>query len=168
MEHTQSMERAKIYDYQTSEEIRQATAKEEWRYIAQLLSMTGSQRTIGAVDGDEYGHDGIIYMQGGRVRSPPYPWMWIMTSAARLRSESSASRTDEFMRYSGTDNIREVETTSTTCRRLAGGRTEDLADMAAYIERDVRMACSEGLKWQNDTTDTRTTTWNAMRRGTST
>jgi hypothetical protein len=60
-------EKATIYDYKTGEEIRQATAEEEQRYIAQLLSMTGNQRTIGAVDGNEYGHDGNIYMQGGRI-----------------------------------------------------------------------------------------------------
>ena len=63
----QDNKRAMIYDYKTGEEIRQATAEEEQRYIAQLLSMTGNQRTVGAVDGSEYDHDGSIYMQGGRV-----------------------------------------------------------------------------------------------------
>ena len=60
-------EKAAIYDYKTGEEIRHATAKEEQRYIAQLLSMSPNERMYGIVDGDEYGHDGDIYMQGGRI-----------------------------------------------------------------------------------------------------
>jgi hypothetical protein len=60
-------EKATIYDYKTGEEIRQAAAEEEQRYIAQLLSMSANERMYGIVDGDEYGHDGSIYMQGGRI-----------------------------------------------------------------------------------------------------
>ena len=60
-------EKATIYDYKTGEEIRQASAEEEQRYIAQLLSMSANERMYGIVDGDEYGHDGCIYMYGGSI-----------------------------------------------------------------------------------------------------
>jgi len=144
MEHTQPGERARIYDYRTGEEIRQATAKEEWRYIAQLLGMTGNQRMYGIVDGDEYGHDGDIYMQGGRVEiAAGIPYV-DYDRAGQLWSEFVGSQgTDEFMRYSGTDNIRDAveDYIDNMPEDWQEDAPEDLADMlTAYIERDVRMA----------------------------
>jgi hypothetical protein len=144
MVHTQPGERAMIYDYKTGEEIRQATAKEEWRYIAQLLSMTGNQRMYGVVDGSEYGHDGSIYMQGGRVEIAAGIPDVDYDRAARLWSEFVGQQgTDEFMSYSDSGDIREavedyIDNMPETWQENA---PEDLADMlTAYIERDVRMA----------------------------
>lgn len=144
MQHTYTKERAKIYDYQTGEEIRQATAEEEWRYIVQLLGMTGNQRMVGAVDGDEYGHDGTIYMQGGRVEIAAGIPNVDYDRAARLWSEFIGQQgTDEFMRYSKTDNIRDAveDYIDSMPEDWQDNSPEDLADMlTAYIERDVRMA----------------------------
>ena len=144
MEHTHTKERAKIYDYQTGEEIRQATAEEEQRYIAQLLSMTGHQRMVGAVDGSEYDHDGSIYMQGGRVEIAAGIPDVDYDRAARLWSEFIGQQgTDEFMRYSGTDNIRDAveDYIDNMPESWQDNSPEDLGYMlTAYIERDVRMA----------------------------
>jgi len=144
MQHTQSMERAMIYDYKTGEEIRQATAEEEWRYIAQLLSMTGNQRTIGAVDGSDYDHDGSIYMQGGRVEIAAGIPDVDYDRAARLWSEYVGQQgTDEFMSLSEGMTIAEAveEYISSMPEDWQEDAPEDLADMlTAYIERDVRMA----------------------------
>jgi hypothetical protein len=144
MVHTQSMERAKIYDYQTGEEIRQATAKEEWRYITQLLSMTGNQRTVGAVDGSEYGHDGNIYMVGGRVEIAAGIPDVDYDRAARLWSEYVGQQgTDEFMALSEGMTITEaVEDYIDNMPEVwQEDAPEDLGYMlAAYIERDVRTA----------------------------
>jgi hypothetical protein len=133
-----------IHDYQTGEEIRQATAKEEWRYIAQLMSTTGNQRTVGAVDGDEYGHDGSIYMVGGRVEIAAGIPDVDYDRAARLWSEYVGSQgTNEFMQYSESGNIREAveDYIDTMPEDWLEDAPEDLADMlTAYIERDVRMA----------------------------
>ena len=64
--------------------------------------------------------------------------------AARLWSEYVGQQgTDEFMRYSGTDNIREAveEYLDNIPEVWMEDAPEDLADMlTAYIERDVRMA----------------------------
>ena len=90
----QDNERAMIYDYRTGEEIRQATAEEEQRYIAQLLKLTGNQRTIGAVDGNEYDHDGSIYMQGGRVEIAA--GSLTTTTSGRLWSGTPAGRTSSW------------------------------------------------------------------------
>ena len=88
-------DRATIYDCMTGEEIRQATVMEEWRYIAQLLSMSGNQRIYGVVDGSEYDHDGSIYMQGGRVRSSPISLTWITIARGQLWNKLLRHRTDE-------------------------------------------------------------------------
>jgi hypothetical protein len=140
----QDNERATIYDYKTGEEIRQATAEEEQQYIAQLLSMTGNQHTIGAVDGNEYGHDGSIYMQGGRVEIAAGIPDVDYDRAGRLWSEFIGQQgTDEFMRWPGTGNIRQAveEYLNSLPEEWLEDAPEDLADMlAAYIERDIRMA----------------------------
>lgn len=144
MEHTQPEERAMIYDSQTGEEIRQATAMEEWRYIAELMSMTGHQRMIGAVDGSDYDFDGTIYMQGGRVEIAAGIPDVDYERAARLWSEFVGQQgTDEFMRYSDSGNIREAvdDYIDTMSEIVLDDAPEDLADMlTAYIERDVRFA----------------------------
>ena len=144
MEHTYTEERAMIYDYKTGEEIRQATAKEEWRYIAQLLSMTGNQRTIGAVDGSDYDHDGSIYMQGGRVEiAAGIPDVDYDRAGHLWNIFVGSQGTDEFMRYSKTDCIREAveDYVNNMTEIMLYDAPEDLADMlTAYIERDVRMA----------------------------
>ena len=63
--------------------------------------------------------------------------------AARLWSEYVGQQgTDEFMRYSGTDNIREAveEYLDNIPESWQDAAPEDLADMlTAYIERDIRM-----------------------------
>lgn len=144
MQHTYTKERAKIYDYKTGEEIRQATAVEEWRYIAQLLSMTGNQRTVGAVDGSDYDHDGNIYMQGGRVEIAAGIPDVDYDRAARLWSEYVGSQgTDEFMSLSeGMTVCEAVEDYIDSLPEVwLEDAPEDLADMlSAYIERDVRTA----------------------------
>lgn len=140
----QNNERAMIYDCKTGEEIRQATAEEEQRYIAQLLSMTGNQRTVGAVDGDGYGHDGSIYMQGGRVEIVAGIPDVDYDRAARLWSEYVGQQgTDEFMSLSEGMTITEaVEDYIDNMPEVwQEDAPEDLADMlTAYIERDVRTA----------------------------
>lgn len=140
----QDNKRAMIYDYKTGEEIRQATAEEEWRYIAQLLKLTGNQRTVGAVDGDEYGHDGSIYMQGGRVEIAAGIPNVDFDRAGQLWSEYVGSQgTDEFMKYSESGDAREAvdDYINTMSEVVLDDAPEDLADMlTAYIERDVRMA----------------------------
>jgi hypothetical protein len=140
----QNNERAMIYDYRTGEEIRQATAEEEQRYIAQLLKLTGNQRTVGAVDGSEYDHDGSIYMQGGRVEIAAGIPDVDYDRAARLWSEYVGQQgTDEFMSYSDSGDIREAveDYIDNMPEDWLEDAPEDLADMLiAYIERDVRMA----------------------------
>lgn len=140
----QDNERAMIYDYKTGDVIREATAVEEQRYIAQLLSMTGNQRTIGAVDGDAYGQDGIIYMIGGRVEIAAGIPDVDYDRAARLWSEYVGQQgTDEFMWYASTTNIRDAveEYLNSLPEVWLEDAPEDLADMlTAYIERDVRTA----------------------------
>jgi hypothetical protein len=140
----QNNERAMIYDYRTGEEIRQATAEEEQRYIAQLLKLTGNQRTVGAVDGSEYDHDGSIYMQGGRVEIAAGIPDVDYDRAARLWSEYVGQQgTDEFMSLSEGMTITEaVEDYIDNIPEIwQEDAPEDLADMlTAYIERDVRMA----------------------------
>jgi hypothetical protein len=52
-----------IYNYCTAEAIRTATAEEVARYDAILEGLTSSQRDTGAVDGSEFGLDGVtIYI----------------------------------------------------------------------------------------------------------
>lgn len=140
----QDNERAMIYDCMTGEEIRQATAEEEWRYIAQLLSMSGNQRMYGAVDGDEYGHDGNIYMQGGRVEIAAGIPNVDYDRAARLWSEYVGQQgTDEFMSLSEGMTITEAveDYIDNMPEDWQDNAPEDLADMlTAYIERDVRTA----------------------------
>lgn len=140
----QNNDRAMIYDYRTGEEIRQATAEEEQRYVAQLMGMTGNQRTIGAVDGNEYGHDGSIYMQGGLVEIAAGIPDVDYDHAGRLWSEYIGQQgTDEFMKYSKTDNIREAveDYINNMPEDWQDDAPEDLADMlTAYIELEVRMA----------------------------
>lgn len=140
----QDNERAMIYDCKTGEEIRQATAMEEWRYIAQLLSMSGNQRMYGAVDGSEYDHDGSIYMQGGRVEIAAGIPNVDFDRAGQLWSEFVGQQgTDEFMSYSESGNIRQAveDYIDTMSEIVLDDAPEDLADMlTAYIERDVRMA----------------------------
>lgn len=140
----QNNERAMIYDSKTGEVIRQATAMEEWRYIAELLGMTGNQRIYGVVDGDAYGQDCNIYMVGGRVEIAAGIPDVDYDRAARLWSQYVGSQgTDEFMRYSKTDNIRDAveDYIDNMPENWQDNEPEDLADMlAAYIERDVRMA----------------------------
>ena len=137
-------DRATIYDYQTGEEIRQATVGEEWRYIGQLLGLTGNQRTVGAVDGDGYGHDGSIYMQGGRVEIAAGIPDVDYDRAGQLWSEFVGQQgTDEFMSYSESGDAREAveDYIDNMPEDWQDNAPEDLADMlAAYIERDVRMA----------------------------
>lgn len=144
MEHTQPGKRAWIYDSMTGEEIRQATEVEEWRYIAQLLKLTGNQRTVGAVDGEEYGHDGSIYMQGGRVEIVASIPNVDYDRASRLWGEYIGCQgTFEFMSYSESGDIREAveDYIDTMSEDVLEDAPEDLADMlTAYIERDVRMA----------------------------
>jgi hypothetical protein len=144
MEHTQSGERAKIYDCMTGMEIRQATEIEEWRYIAQLLSMTYNERMYGGVDGNPYGHNGNIYMQGGRVEiAAGIPYV-DYDRAGRLWGIFVGSlKISKFMEKSGTDNIREaVENhVDNMAEIIVYDAPEDLIDMlTAYAERDVRMA----------------------------
>jgi TolB-like protein len=140
----QNNERAMIYDYKTGDVIREATAMEEQRYIAELLSMTGNQRTIGAVDGSEYDHDGSIYMQGGRVEIAAGIPNVDYDRAGRLWSEYVGQQgTDEFMWYASTTNIRDAveEYLNSIPEDWLEDAPEDLADMlTAYIERDVRTA----------------------------
>ena len=140
----QNNERAMIYDYRTGEEIRQATAEEEQRYIAQLLKLTGNQRTVGAVDGSEYDHDGSIYMQGGRVEIAAGIPDVDYDRAARLWSEYVGQQgTDEFMSLSEGMTITEAveDYIDSMPEDWQEDAPEDLADMlTAYIERDVRMA----------------------------
>jgi hypothetical protein len=133
-----------IYDYQTGEEIRQATAKEEWQYIGQLLGLTGNQRTVGAVDGGEYGHDGSIYMQGGRVEIAAGIPNVDYDRAGQLWSEYVGQQgTDKFMSYSDSGDIREAveDYIDNMPEDWLEDAPEDLEYMlTAYIERDVRMA----------------------------
>jgi len=144
MKRTQSEEKAMIYDYKTGEEIRQATAEEEQRYIAQLLKLTGNQRTVGAVDGNEYGHDGSIYMQGGRVEIVAGIPDVDYDRAARLWSEYVGQQgTDEFMSLSEGMTVREAveDYIDSMPEDWQDDAPEDLAQMlAAYIERDIKMA----------------------------
>lgn len=144
MEHTQPGERAKIYDCMTGMEIRQATEIEEWRYIAQLLSMTYNERLYGGVDGDAYGHNGNIYMQGGRVEIAAGIPDVDYDRAGQLWSEYVGSlKISKFMRNSKSDNIREAveEYLNSLPEEWLEDAPEDLADMlTAYIERDIRMA----------------------------
>jgi hypothetical protein len=140
----QDNERATIYDYQTGEEIRHATAKEERRYIGQLLGMTGNQRMYGIVDGDAYGHDGSIYMRGGLVEIVAGIPDVDYDRAARLWSEYVGQQgTDEFMALSEGMTIAEAvdDYIDNLPEVWQEDIPEDLADMlTAYIERDVRMA----------------------------
>jgi hypothetical protein len=144
MEHTQPGERAKIYDCMTGMEIRQATEIEEWRYIAQLLSMTYNERIYRGVDGKPYGHDGKIYMKGRRVEiATGIPYV-DYDRAGRLWSIFVGNlKISKFMEKSGTDNIREaVENhVDNMPEIMVYDAPEDLIDMlTAYIEREVRMA----------------------------
>jgi len=140
----QDNERAMIYDSHTGEVIRQATAVEEQRYIAQLLSMTGNQRIYGVVDGDAYGQDGNIYMVGGLVEIAAGIPNVDYDRAGQLWSEFVGQQgTDEFMRYSKTDNIRDAveDYIDSMPEDWQDNSPEDLADMlTAYLQRDVRMA----------------------------
>ena len=139
----QNNKRAMIYDCKTGEEIRLATAEEEERYIAQLLSMSGNQRMYGAVDGSEYDHDGSIYMQGGRVEIAAGIPNVDFDRAGQLWSEYVGSQgTDEFMSYSESCNIRQAveDYLNTMPEDWLEDAPEDLADMlTAYIELEVRM-----------------------------
>jgi hypothetical protein len=140
----QNNDRAMIYDYQTGEEIRQATAEEEQRYINELLGMMPAWRIAGVVSGEPYGYDGDIYMIGGRVEIVAGIPNVDYDRAGQLWSEFIGQQgTDEFMRYSGTDNIRDAveDYIDNMPEDWQDNAPEDLADMlAAYIERDVRMA----------------------------
>jgi hypothetical protein len=133
-----------IYNSMTGEIIREATAKEEWRYIAELLSMTGNQRMYGVVDGDAYGQDCNIYMVGGRVEIAAGIPDVDYDRAARLWSQYIGSQgTDKFMSYSDSGDIREAveDYIDNMPEDWLEDAPEDLADMLiAYIERDVRMA----------------------------
>jgi len=137
-------DRAMIYDYKTGEEIRQATAEEEQRYIAQLLKLTGNQRTVGAVDGSEYDHDDSIYMQGGRVEIAAGIPDVDYDRAGQLWERFVGSQgTDEFMSLSEGMTITEAveDYIDNMPEDWQDNAPEDLADMlTAYIERDVRMA----------------------------
>lgn len=137
-------DRATIYDSMTGEEIRQATAMEEWRYIAQLLSMSGNQRMYGAVDGSDYDLDGSIYMIGGHVEIVAGIPDVDYDRARQLWSEYVGSQgTNEFMSYSESGDIREAveDYIDTMSEVVLDDAPEDLAEMlTAYIERDVRMA----------------------------
>src|SRR5690554_2224324 len=109
MVHTYTKERAVIYDCMTGREIRQATTEEEWRYIAQLLSMSYNERIYGGVDGNAYGHDGNIYMIGGRVEIAAGIPDVDYDRAGQLWSVFVGSLSiSKFMENSGTDNIREA------------------------------------------------------------
>jgi hypothetical protein len=140
----QNNDRAMIYDYKTGEEIRPASTEEEERYIAQLLKLTGNQRTVGAVDGSEYDHDGSIYMQGGRVEIVAGIPGVDYDRAGQLWSEFVGSQgTDEFMSLSEGMTITEAveDYIDNMPEDWQDNAPEDLADMlTAYIERDVRMA----------------------------
>lgn len=145
---TQDSERATIYDYKSGEEIRRATADEEQRYIDELLSMTGHQRMVGAVDGEDYEHDGSIYMQGGRVE--------ILTGIPDVDYDRAGQLWDRFVGNQGTDEfmalsegmtVREAveDYTATMPEDWQDNAPEDLEKMlAAYIERDVRLAQLRG------------------------
>jgi hypothetical protein len=137
-------DRAMIYDSMTGEEIRQATTMEEWRYIAQLLSMSGNQRTIGAVDGSEYDLDDSIYMQGGRVE--------IVANIPNVDFDRAGQLWNKFVCGIGTDEFMALSSDMTITEAVEDyiynmpenwleDAPEDLADMLiAYIERDVRTA----------------------------
>lgn len=144
MEHTRPGKRAMIYNSMTGEEIREATAKEEWRYIAELLSMTGNQRMYGVVDGDPYGQDCYIYMVGGRVEIAAGIPDVDYERAGQLWSEYVGQQgTDEFMWYASTTNIRDAveEYLDSLPEVLMEDAPEDLADMlTAYIELEIRIA----------------------------
>jgi hypothetical protein len=135
---------ATIYDHRTGDELREATVMEEWRYIAQLLSMSGNQRTVGAVDGSEYGHDGNIYMVGGRVEIAANIPNVDFDRAGQLWNKFVCGiGTDEFMALSPGMTITEAveDYIDNMPENWLEDAPEDLADMlTAYIERDVRMA----------------------------
>jgi hypothetical protein len=136
-------DRATIYDCMTGREIRQASEIEEWRYIAHLMTMTCNERMYGGVDGNPYGHDGKIYMQGGRVDIAAGIPDVDYDRAGHLWGVFVGSlRISKFMEKSGTDNIREA--VENYVNNMPGimryDAPEDLVDMlTAYAERDVRM-----------------------------
>lgn len=144
MQHTYTKERATIYDCMTGMEIRQATTEEEWRYIAQLLSMSYNERIYGGVDGNPYGHDGNIYMIGGRVEiAAGIPDVDYERAGHLWNIFVGQQGTDVFMSYSESGDIREAveDYIDTMSEDVLKDAPEDLADMlTAYIERDVRMA----------------------------
>lgn len=145
MEQTErNNDRAMIYDYKSGEELRRATADEEQRYINELLKLTGNQRYVGAVGGGEYGHDGSIYMQGGRVEIlQGIPAVDYERAGQLWDLFVGGQGTDEFMECSPGKTVREAveDYTATMPEDWQDNAPEDLEKMlAAYIERDVRMA----------------------------
>ncbi len=50
--------RLTVHDYQTGEELGELSAEQAAAYAAELASMTESERAVGAVDGERYGHPG--------------------------------------------------------------------------------------------------------------
>ena len=137
-------DRATIYDCMTGREIRQATDVEEWRYIAQLMTMTCNERMHGGVDGDAYGHDGKIYMQGGRVDiAASIPYVDYDRAGQLWGVFVGSLRISKFMEKYKTDNIREaVENyVNNMPEIMLHDAPDDLVDMlTAYAERDVKMA----------------------------
>ncbi len=150
----QNNDRAMIYDYRTGEEIRQATAEEEQRYINELLGMMPAWRTAGFVSGEPYGYDGSVYMSGGRVELINQLPNVDMERASQLWDRYVGQNSaEEFMTLGGIEDIEEsVEDYMDDLDGIFGAGTlaeapEDIEEMlAAYIRHERIMTQLEGSR----------------------
>ena len=135
---------ATIYDHRTGDELREATAEEEQRYINELLGMMPAWRIAGVVSGESYGYEGSIYMSGGRVELINQLPNVDMERASQLWDRYVGQNSaEEFMILGGIEDIEEsVEDYMDDLDGIFGAGTlaeapEDIEEMlAAYIRHE--------------------------------